>query len=92
MSKERRIIVGIILAIIIVVTALVFLDKVLEKRRTDAIVADIIEKEKQIVVNGENLQSDNGNIVTNDIGRGIPIEEPQGTPLENNINALEIDN
>ena len=88
MSKEKKLIILIILAIVVVVGSLIFLEKKIEKRNTEAKVAEIIEKENQKFENSENINMDESANINNTF-IGIPIEEIEGDSIERNLNMVE---
>ena len=88
MSKEEKVIILIILAIVIVVGSLIFLEKTIEKRNTEAKVAEIIEKENQKFENSENINMDESANISNTF-IGLPIEKIEGDSIERNLNMVE---
>ena len=90
MSKETRVILWIIVAVVVVGLALNFLGKTVEKRKVDARVQEIIKKENETIPVNEDMQNQILNDINNTEFKGIPIEEPEGIPIEN-VEGIKID-
>ncbi len=96
MSKEKRVLFGTILGIIIVIMAIVFFNKTIERRK--------IEKRREIIAEKENSNINkadtkdlkellNGNIsnITNNANNTIIIEEPKRIPIEDENSGILIE-